>query len=145
MVASKGLQLRFRRTEATTWSDPMMLRRILGNLLSNAVRHTARGGVLLAIRPRGRMIHLEVWDTGPGIAPEHQQMIFREFYRVPLQGTEEGFGLGLSIVSRLSMALGHPLSLQSRVGRGTVFRLTVPVVDASSNASVNEASGTRQV
>jgi signal transduction histidine kinase len=125
---SKGLSLRLRSTPCWVWSDPIMLRRILGNLLSNAVRHTAKGGVLLAVRPHGQSARVEVWDTGSGIASEHQQMIFREFYRIPLhQGTEEGFGLGLSIVSRLSVALGHPLGLQSRVGSGTVFRLTVPL------------------
>jgi signal transduction histidine kinase len=124
----KGFAVRVRAPHAVAWSDPIMLRRILSNLLSNAIKHTTSGGVMLAIRPRGQTVSLEVWDTGPGIAPEHQQMIFKEFYRVPLrQGTEEGFGLGLSIVSRLAVALGHPLGLQSRVGRGTVFRLTLPL------------------
>ncbi len=132
LAEDKGIQLRLRVASAYAWSDPIMLRRILGNLLSNAIKHTVQGGVLLAIRPHGETVRLEIWDSGIGIAPEHQQMIFREFYRVPMhQGTEEGFGLGLSIVSRLAVALGHPLSLQSRLGRGTVFRLTLPLARSS--------------
>ena len=128
LATTQGIELRLRAPPLYAWSDPIMLRRILGNLLSNAVKHTAHGGVLLALRPHGQTVRLEVWDTGAGIAAEHQQMIFKEFYRVPLhQGTAEGFGLGLSIVSRLAVALGHPLGLQSRVRRGTVFRLTLPL------------------
>jgi len=124
----KGIALRLRARPVRVWTDPIMLRRILGNLLSNAVKHTNQGGVLLAIRPGIQSVRVEVWDTGIGIEPEYQQIIFREFYRVQKhQGTEEGFGLGLSIVSRLAIALGHPLALQSRVGRGTVFRLTLPL------------------
>ena len=145
LAETKGIALRLRSATTTAFSDPIMLRRILGNLLSNAVKHTHQGGVLLAVRPHGQTVRVEVWDTGTGIAPEHQQMIFREFYRIPLhQGTEEGFGLGLSIVSRLSVALGHPLGLQSRVGRGTVFRLTLPLARRSDSA-FQKAGGPRQM
>jgi len=75
----------------------------------------------MAVRQRGGVPRIEIWDTGVGIAREHQHAIFQEFYRIPLQGTEEGFGLGLAIVSRLSAALGHPVGLASRAGRGSVF------------------------
>ncbi|MCZ8258078.1 MAG: HAMP domain-containing sensor histidine kinase, partial [Polaromonas sp.] len=112
------------RTRAASWrvtSDPVLLQRLVGNLLSNALRNTHRGGVLLALRKRRGVPCIEIWDTGVGIAKEHQKAIFQEFYRVPLQGTEEGFGLGLAIVSRLSDVLGHPVGMASRSGRGSVF------------------------
>jgi len=98
--------------------------RIAGNLVSNAIKYTERGSVLVAVRHAWGAPRLEVWDTGLGIAPEHQRDIFREFYKVPAHaGTEDGFGLGLYIVARLSHILGHPVDLSSRQGRGTVFRL----------------------
>ena len=76
-------------------------------------------------------LRLEIWDTGVGIAPVHHHEIFREFYKVPTHaGTADGFGLGLYIVARLTHILGHPLTLKSRVGRGTVFRLTLQPTDA---------------
>ena len=117
----RSLRLRVRTTTGHVRSDPVLLQRLVGNLLSNALRNTHRGGVLLAVRKRGGVPCIEIWDTGVGIAKEHQQAIFQEFYRIPLQGTEEGFGLGLAIVTRLSEALGHPVGLASRSGRGSVF------------------------
>ncbi|MDQ3272178.1 MAG: HAMP domain-containing histidine kinase [Pseudomonadota bacterium] len=124
LAREKGLVLRTRVMPGVAESDPMLLRRLLGNLLSNAVRHTVKGGVLLAVRGGTDGPRVEIWDTGVGVAPEHQQAIFREFYRVAAHnGTEEGFGLGLSIVSRLCHTLKHRLTMDSRPGRGTVFRL----------------------
>ncbi|HXE22622.1 MAG TPA: HAMP domain-containing sensor histidine kinase [Rhodoferax sp.] len=123
---AKGLQLRMRSRPCQTQSDRIYLRRILGNLLSNALKYTTSGGVLLAARPTTRDIRIEVWDTGIGIASEHLGEIFREFYKVPNHpGTEDGFGLGLAVVSRLAQRLGHELSVKSRPGRGTVFTLTL--------------------
>jgi signal transduction histidine kinase len=125
---TKGLVLRQRSVSARVWSDSLVLSRILGNFLSNAIRHTSAGGVLLAVRRRQQFWCFEVWDTGVGIAPEHQSPIFEEFYRVNLhQGTEDSLGLGLTIVSRLSAMMGYELSLASVPGRGSVFRLMVPV------------------
>lgn len=121
VARERGLRLRTRAATAQVRSDPVLLKRLVGNLLSNALKNTHQGGVLLAARRRNGMWCLDVWDTGIGIAREHQQAIFQEFYRVPLQGTEEGFGLGLAIVSRLSQALGQPVSMASRLGRGSVF------------------------
>ncbi|MEO7886137.1 MAG: HAMP domain-containing sensor histidine kinase [Polaromonas sp.] len=117
----RSLRFRIRAATGQVRSDPVLLQRLVGNLLSNALRNTHRGGVLLAVRTRGGVRRIEIWDTGVGIAKEHQQAIFQEFYRIPLQGTEEGFGLGLAIVSRLSEAMGHPVGLASRSGRGSVF------------------------
>ncbi|MDO9404800.1 MAG: HAMP domain-containing sensor histidine kinase [Polaromonas sp.] len=121
LAAERGLRLRMRSQPTVARTDPVLLRRLIGNLLSNAIRNTRQGGVLLALRRRKGIPYIEVWDTGVGIAHEHQDAIFKEFYRIPQQGTEEGFGLGLAIVSRLSQALGHPVTLASRAGRGSVF------------------------
>jgi len=127
VAAAKRLRLRTHTRPTTLWSDPVVLRRILGNLVSNALRHTAQGGVLMALRHREDMIVFEVWDTGVGIAREHQQAIFQEFFRVSQhQGTEDSLGLGLTIVSKLSSLMGYQLALQSEANRGSVFRVMLP-------------------
>ena len=124
LAQAKGLALRMHLAPGTAVSDPILLQRVVGNLIANALKYTASGGVLVAIRATRSGHRIEIWDTGVGIAPEHQREIFREFYKVPNHaGTEEGFGLGLSIVERLTHILGHPLTLCSRPGRGSVFRL----------------------
>jgi signal transduction histidine kinase len=131
LCEAKGLQFRLRVRPGSTVSDPILLQRILGNLISNAVRYTHAGGILVASRVTPHGLRVEIWDTGVGIAPVHQQEIFREFYKVPTHaGTADGFGLGLYIVSRLTHILGHPLTLKSRVGRGTVFRVALQPTDA---------------
>ncbi|RYF67572.1 MAG: HAMP domain-containing histidine kinase [Comamonadaceae bacterium] len=130
MCEAKGLRFRVRITPGTAVSDPILLQRTVGNLISNAVKYTRRGGVLVASRATGQGLQVEVWDTGVGIAPVHQREIFREFYKVPTHaGTEEGFGLGLYIVGRLTHILGHQLTMRSRVGRGSVFRLLLVPTD----------------
>jgi signal transduction histidine kinase len=135
VAQAKGLELRVHVTPGTVTSDSLLLRRIVGNLMSNAVKYTQHGGVLLASRGRGARRRIEVWDTGVGIAPVHQREIFREFYKVPSHaGTEDGFGLGLYIVARLAAILGHPLSLSSRPGKGTVFRVMLTPTDAQEAA-----------
>ena len=127
VAAGKQLRLRTRTRPLTLWSDPVVLRRILGNLISNALRHTQRGGVLVALRQRQDVIVFEVWDTGVGIAREHQQAIFQEFFRVSQhQGTEDSLGLGLTIVSKLAALMGYQLALQSEANRGSVFRVMLP-------------------
>jgi len=130
LCEARGLQFRMRARAGSVVSDPILLQRILGNLISNAVKYTRKGGVLVAARSTSRGLRVEIWDTGVGIAPVHQREIFREFYKVPTHaGTEDGFGLGLYIVSRLTHILGHPLTLQSRLGRGSVFRLLLLPTD----------------
>jgi signal transduction histidine kinase len=124
LCEAKGLQFRLRVRPGMTVSDPILLQRIVGNLISNAVKYTQKGGVLVASRVTAQGLRVDVWDTGVGIAPVHQREIFREFYKVPTHGgTEDGFGRGLYIVGRLTHILGHPLTLQSRPGKGSVFRL----------------------
>lgn len=131
LAEAKGLQLRMHVQPGSAVSDPILLQRIVGNLISNAIKYTQHGGVLVASRvtPRGQR-RIEIWDTGVGIAPVHQREIFREFYKVPTHGgTEDGFGLGLYIVARLTQILGHPLTLASRPGRGTMFRVVLQPTD----------------
>ena len=127
VAQAKSLMLRTRAHSSTIWADPVVLRRMLGNLVSNALRHTQRGGVLIALREREGSLVFEVWDTGVGIAREHQQAIFQEFFRVSQhQGTEDSLGLGLTIVSKLATLMGYQLSLHSVSGRGSVFRVLLP-------------------
>lgn len=129
VAQAKSLSLRTRAPPVTIWADPVVLRRILGNLVSNALRHTPQGGVLIALRQHDGLLVFEVWDTGVGIAPEHQQAIFQEFFRISQhQGTEDSLGLGLTIVSKLSRCLGYQLALHSVLGRGSVFRVTLPAL-----------------
>ena len=141
LCEAKGLQFRLHVTPGTASSDPILLQRVVGNLISNAVRYTQRGGILLASRAAQGGLRIEIWDTGVGIAPAHQREIFREFYKVPTHaGTEDGFGLGLYIVARLTHILGHPLSLASRPGRGTVFRLALRPTNARHAAERAQAT-----
>lgn len=141
VAEAKGLQLRMHVQPGTAVSDPILLQRVVGNLISNAVKYTQKGGVLVASRVTRRGRRIEIWDTGVGIAPVHQREIFREFYKVPSHaGTEDGFGLGLYIVARLTHILGHPLTLRSRPGRGTVFRLVLEPTDEQAAAERAQAS-----
>ncbi|WP_375763621.1 MASE1 domain-containing protein [Bradyrhizobium sp. Pha-3] len=127
----KGLRLRVRRSDAWVRSDAMLLERILLNLVSNAVRYTLRGGILVGCRRRSEILRIEVWDSGPGIPEDQKQNIFGEFFQLP--GPERnrygGLGLGLAIVDRLRVLLNHQIDLASTVGRGSRFAILVPVAD----------------
>lgn len=121
-----GLQLRFRSGGHVVTSDPQLLERILGNLVSNALRYARPGGgALVAARARAGGISLEVWDAGIGIDPAELPRIFAEFYQVanPERDRGKGLGMGLAIVQRLAHLLGHTLTVRSWPGRGSVFRL----------------------
>ena len=113
------------------------------NLVSNAVRYTARGGVLVGSRWRNGSLSLEVWDTGVGIPEDQQRRVFGEFYRLGGPGGDRsgGLGLGLAIVDRLCELLGHPLGLISQVGKGSRFAVSVPLVDKPRAAAVAISSG----
>lgn len=127
----KGIQLRIRRSNAWVRSDAMLLERILLNLVSNAVRYTLWGGIIVGCRRRGETLRIEVWDTGPGIPKDQKQNIFGEFFQVPAQERNRsgGLGLGLAIVDRLRLLLNHQIDLASRVGRGSRFAIELPMVD----------------
>jgi signal transduction histidine kinase len=124
IAAAKGLTLRTRTIDGDIFSDAILLERILGNLVSNAIKYTITGGVMLACRQTRRGIQLEVWDTGVGISPDQQSLVFKEFYKSPSNiGTTDGFGLGLAIVTQLTELLGAEITLRSRRGLGTVVTL----------------------
>ena len=129
----KGLALRFHGARHYGYADPLLLDRVVRNLLSNAIRYTSDGGVVVAARQRGDKLRFEVWDTGLGIRPHEQERIFEEFYQVsadapPLDPTQrKGLGLGLAIVRRLARVLDAPLRLRSTPGRGTMFSIEVPL------------------
>ncbi|MDX8451364.1 hybrid sensor histidine kinase/response regulator [Mesorhizobium sp. VK9D] len=128
----KGLSLKFRPVNVVVRSDRTLLRRILQNILSNALRYTRSGGVLVGTRHRGDTIRIDVADTGCGIPEDQREAVFEEFHRgtstladAGLAGA--GLGLGLAIVRRMAAALGHPVTFSSKVGRGTIFHIDVPV------------------
>jgi signal transduction histidine kinase len=126
-AADAGLNLRVVPNSAWVRSDFVLLEQVLLNLVSNAVRYTARGGVMIVCRKRGQQLRIEVWDTGPGIPEDQRQKIFEEFYRLDdMQGERQGLGLGLAIVDRLCRLLGHSLELTSAAGRGSRFAVVVP-------------------
>jgi signal transduction histidine kinase/CheY-like chemotaxis protein len=126
----KHLSLRLSPCDAWVRSDPVLLERILLNLVSNAVRYTSKGGVIVGCRRRGDRLRVEVWDTGAGIPPDQRETIFSEFYRLGNRGADEGIGLGLglAIVDRLCRLLGHSIELTSAVGKGSRFSIVAPLV-----------------
>lgn len=107
-------------------TDPALLLRALRNLISNAIRYTDRGGVLLAARYRQGRVQIGVIDTGRGIAPDHQQRVFEEFFQVDADAGASGLGLGLALVARIVSALRGDIQLRSRLGRGSVFSILLP-------------------
>lgn len=147
-AADRRIRLRFRPTRQWVETDPVMLERIIANLVSNALRYTASGGtVLVAARRRGKDIAIEVRDNGIGIAAEHQAAIFAEFYQVGNTAREQtkGLGLGLSIVDRLAKALNIEVALRSQLGVGTSFSLRVtacqPVAQNTTSSQATPPAG----
>lgn len=131
IAEEKGLRLRFHTQDYRVLAHGALLERIIRNLLSNAIRYTDQGGVLLGCRRRGNVLAIEVWDTGRGIPKAQQSEIFSKFVQVKGEDHEQrgGFGLGLAIVKQFVDSLGYKLTVDSIEGRGTVFRLVVPLVD----------------
>jgi signal transduction histidine kinase len=127
----KGLALRIRGGRHVALADPLLVERIVRNLVSNAIRYTQDGSVLLSCRRRGERLLLQVWDTGPGIRAEERARIFEEFYQVPGVAAvsveqKKGLGLGLAIVKRLCALMAVALDLRSQEGRGSVFTVELP-------------------
>jgi two-component system, sensor histidine kinase len=127
---AKGLKLVLRPCSAVVRTDPVLMERIVRNLVSNAVRYTDRGRVVVGCR-RHNGLRIEVWDTGRGIPFEEQQHVFQEFYQLgnAERDRAKGLGLGLAIVDRLAKLLDCPLTLRSRPGKGSAFRIGVPLAD----------------
>ncbi|MGE5105897.1 MAG: ATP-binding protein [Betaproteobacteria bacterium] len=128
-AAQKDLSLRFRPGSAIVITDELLLHRLLGNLVANAIRYTHEGSVLVAARRRGEHVRIEVRDSGIGIPAEHQEAIFREFYQVanPARDRRLGLGLGLAIVARIARLLGTDVKVRSAPGKGSTFYLDQPL------------------
>ena len=126
----KDISLKVAMTDAWVRSDAILLERILLNLVSNAVRYTSVGGVMIGCRKRGGHLRIEVWDTGPGIPEDQRQNVFGEFYRLAGSDNHDrcgGLGWGLAIVDRLCRLLDQRVELTSRVGKGSRFAILVPI------------------
>jgi PAS domain S-box-containing protein len=142
LARDRDVRLSVADSRAWIHSDPLLLRRVLQNFLSNALRYSERGRVLLGVRRRGGGLRLEVWDTGPGIAEEERDLIFEEFRRGSTAGGQ-GLGLGLSIAQRVAALLQHPLGLRSWPGRGSVFHVDVPCAMTVYHATAPTAADVR--
>lgn len=152
VAEAKGLRLRVVPSSAWIQTDPMLLARVLQNLIGNAIRYTQHGSVMLMARRKGRDgIAIEVRDSGVGVASEHQTRIFEEYYQVgnPERDRRKGLGLGLAIVKRIVGLLGHRLELRSGPGAGSVFSLlvsrvdTFPAAQQARTAAVSSVAGHR--
>ena len=133
-AAAKSLKFRVRRCGLLVRSDPLMLQRVLQNLVSNAVRYTKQGGVLVGVRTRGAQCLIDVVDTGCGISQAECETMFEEFYRgaAAADGAHTGLGLGLAIVQRTVAALGCALEVKSALGKGSTFRLKLEHAGAAA-------------
>lgn len=131
LATSKKLFFRVKPLTGHLLVDSLLLKGILGNFITNAIKYTPTGGLLFAVRKFRNGISFEVWDTGIGIDETHHEHIFDEFYKVGEHSSaDEGFGLGLSVAKRLATHIdGYSLSIRSRIGRGSVFKLHVPLTD----------------
>ena len=160
LAAAKRLNLRIRPTHLVVTTDALLLSRVLRNLVANAIRYTNRGGIVLGARRRGDKVNIEVWDSGPGIHQQELSRVFEEFYRgesskTAVGAANKGFGLGLSIVRRICGVLGHALTVRTRPGSGTMFRVVVPRssapfprrrdLQASAESAIQPISGQRIV
>jgi signal transduction histidine kinase/ActR/RegA family two-component response regulator len=142
LARARGITLRVAHCRAVVRSDESLLRRILQNFLSNAVRYTVRGHILVGCRRVGALLRIEVWDTGLGIAIADRKRIFLEFQRLDTGShtTERGAGLGLAIVERIGKRLDHAIGLRSWLGRGSVFSVSVPRIGVTSMQTVIAAT-----
>ncbi len=129
IAKNKGLELKLRFTPAVIHSDNVLLRRIIQNFISNAIRYTQKGKVLIAARQRNNQLSIEVWDTGIGIEANKQQSIFEEFTRLEQHKAQAGHGLGLAIVKRYADLLGHTIDLVSKLEKGSRFSISVPLIE----------------
>src|SRR5712671_6426379 len=139
--AAREKGLSFKVVSSSVWirSDVILLERVLLNLVSNAVRYTSSGGIVVGCRRRAQQIHIEVYDTGPGIPEDQRRNIFGEFYRISKGDSHGGLGLGLAIVERLCKLLDHPIELTSVVGKGSRFSVAVPLAPAQSEFAEPQA------
>lgn len=144
IAQEKGLRLTFVPCTLTVRTDRRLLRRLLQNLVANAIKYTPRGRVLVGCRRKGKQLRIDVIDTGLGIPAGKQKIIFKEFQRLP-QGVQaaRGLGLGLSIVERIARVLDHKIALRSASSKGSSFMVQLPTAAAVARSSMVRASGTR--
>lgn len=135
---TKGLQLRVVASRAWLRSDFVLLERLVFNLVANAVRHTAGGGITVGLRRKGDAVRIDVCDTGPGIAADQLSLVFREHSQLA-PADREGLGLGLAIVERLGTLMGHAVDIDSKVGRGSRFSVTVPLAPSGPSIDAPQA------
>jgi len=126
LAQRKGLVLKYVPSSCFMTSDKKLLRRVLQNLISNAVRYTDSGKILIVAKRQNQQIKIRVYDTGKGIAENQQKEIFKEFNQLDKQNNNQGLGLGLTIVERISALLHHSINLQSTLNKGSCFEITVP-------------------
>ncbi|MDP5135408.1 PAS-domain containing protein [Rheinheimera baltica] len=129
LAKQKGLELIVRKADYQVQTDPTYLRRILQNMLSNAIKYTKQGRILVGGRKRGDQLLIQVWDSGPGIAEPDLLRIFEDFYRIDATAKgQQGVGLGLGVVNRMAKLLGHTLKVASWPGKGSMFSIQLPLV-----------------
>ncbi|MEM1132507.1 MAG: PAS domain-containing hybrid sensor histidine kinase/response regulator [Pseudomonadota bacterium] len=138
-AAQKGLALKVKSCSLALHTDKGMFVSILQNLVSNAIRYTQSGRIIVGARRRGEHIDIQVHDTGPGIAEEHQELIFQEFRQLPDNDGKKGVGLGLALAQRLADLLGSEIQLMSAPGKGSCFSITMPV-EAHAESAADETS-----
>ena len=141
----KGLKLRLRPTKLAVTADRLMLEQIVRNLVSNGLRYSERGGVLVTARCRGHRVLLQVWDTGIGIPRDQQAAVFEEFVQLDNEARDRqrGLGLGLAIVKRCVRLLGCSLQLRSEPGRGSCFSIELPLAEAPADGTQAEGAAAR--
>jgi CheY-like chemotaxis protein len=137
VAEAKGLRIKTVPGTVMVQTDPVLIERVLRNLIENAIRYTNVGGVLLGVRRRGDHVRVDVFDTGIGVPHDHLPYIFDEFYQVGNQGRnrQHGLGLGLSIVRRIARLLGAELLVTSHEGRGSRFSLLLPQGQATPQST----------
>jgi two-component system, sensor histidine kinase len=128
-ASAKDVALVLKPSEISVDSDPVLLERIVRNLISNAVRYTDRGRIVVGCRRQGSMVSIQVWDTGRGIPLDHQEKVFEEYYQLgnAERDRSRGLGLGLAIVRRMTNLLNCKLTLRSKPGRGSCFEIAIPI------------------
>ena len=141
LAQRKGLSFACASSQAWVSSDPAMLERVLRNLLDNAVKYTEQGGIAVEVEPRAQDVRVTVRDTGIGIDAAERDLIFEEYYqaRNPSRDRAQGIGLGLAIVKRLCDLLGHAIEVDSAVGRGSTFRVTLATCESPAQREDDEA------
>ena len=135
LAKDKNLQFRIVPSNIAVKSDPDLLERILGNYMSNAIRYTTSGSVMIGCRRRGNMVSIEVWDTGCGISEDQMPNIFDDFYQIENKERDrsKGLGLGLALAKRLSISLNHSIEFKSTFGSGSCFSVLVAIGEQKSS------------